>query len=654
MKDTNAYILQNKDALEALFTQIFGKYLMRYYDATGQYVVSFDKYTETSYMNSEQKTIVIASKNIDTLLKANVSALSVAYHELAHVLYTNDRVRDMMRKQTVKLLQTNHGFDMHQLIFAQPQIHAIWNVLEDQRIERLMIREFPFLKDILDPLRSILPEDDNLMTWRRQQYSSRLSNVPKALVDLCEQFAGAKNFKSPTSPAGAKILSEIFVLIFGKPNVQQPPIIDYTNVQHTPVQGSDDEPQQNGEPIDEPHGDDEDADNDQQGDDQDDDADDEGDDDTDEDGDDADDEGDDDADDDQEDEPTPDDEPVPGGDEPVVDGKPIATKQELDKRDQQLAKAKAKDDHEKAILSMLKDIQKTLRENAEMQSYAQSVVQDHKPNKDSNQPRYRIPAFTSIAQDVRNGMTAAQRKTYNSNMSHRVSVSRIVEALANKQEPKVFSNKGKDFTYLKKVVIFEDVSGSTAGRISETFSTLAYSLAKSFSTSEWWLYGSRLAKKHLTDYAYYSYEVAHRHNDAYHVGNSTGSEELLNVMNKYKNEKAVYVIITDGDIFPLINNPLFETFKHSIAIIGMIPQEYHSRIPHHFDMSKVLIQENVEKKIADLWRSLVDTTSLSYEEREQECEKYRIQIMQELQPQINTAITKGLQQVADVVKGVLR
>jgi hypothetical protein len=86
----------------------------------------------------------------------------------------------------------------------------------------------------------------------------------------------------------------------------------------------------------------------------------------------------------------------------------------------------------------------------------------------------------------------------------------------------------------------------------------------------------------------------------------------------------------------------------------MIPQEYHSRIPHHFDMSKVLIQENVEKKIADLWRSLVDTTSLSYEEREQECEKYRIQIMQELQPQINTAITKGLQQVADVVKGVLR
>jgi hypothetical protein len=640
MKDTNAYILQNQDALEALFTQIFGKYLMRYYDANGKYAVSFDKYAETSYMNSEQKVIVISGKNIETLLKANVSALSVAYHELAHVLYTNDRVRDMMRKQTLKLLDINHGFNMHQLHFAQPQIHAIWNVLEDQRIERLMIREFPFLKDILDPLRSILPDDDKLMTWRRQQYSQRLSNVPKALVDLCEQFAGAKHLKSPTSPAGAKILSEIFVLIFGKPNVQQPPVIDFTNIQHTPVQGSDDEPQQAGTPTDEPHGDDDDAD-DEDGDDQDDDADDE-------DGDDQDDDAEDEGDDED------DDEPVNGGDPIDTASKVIANKQELDKRDQQLAKAQAQDDHEKAILSMLKDIQKTLRENAELQSYAQSVVQDHKPNKDSNTQQNRIPAFTSIAQDVRNGMTAAQRKTYNSNMSHRISVSRVVEALANKQEPKVFSNKGKDFTYLKKVVIFEDVSGSTAGRISQTFSTLAYSLAKSFSTSEWWLYGSKLAKKHLTDYPYYSYEVAHRHNGAYTVGNSTGSQELLNVMNKYKQEKAVYVIITDGDIQPLIDNPLFETFKHSIAIIGMIPQEYHSRIPHHFDMSNVLNVESVERKVAQLWRNLHDTTDMSYSEREQECEKYQMTLIKETQPQISASITQALQEVSAVVKGVLR
>lgn len=666
LRDINAYILQNPDALQSLFVEIFGKYLMRYYDATGQYAVSFDTHASTSYMNSSSKQIVIALKNIIMLLQANVHVLSVAYHELAHVLYTSDRARDQMRRKAGDILLAN-GTVADRRVYhhnnVEQQLHGIWNLVEDQRIERLMVLEFPFLKDIVEPLKSVLGEDDKLFSWRRDNYSTRRAFIPAQLITLCESYAGLKKFKSPTIAVGAQILADIYALVFGKQvSATQPKTIDYENVKYQPVQGQDDEPQQQGQPMpDDQHGDDP-EDSDDQGqladdqtiddnDDQDDDAEQQDDEENGADGVEVD--GDvDEGEEDDSDIDELDDEDADDSDEELEDGNPAISQQELDKRDKELAKAQAQDDNEKGILRMLKDIQRTMRENAELQDYKNSVIEDHKPFYKGSIPEHRrIPAIFSIAQDVRNGMTAAQRKTYNSEVSNRVSVSRVVEALASKQEPRVFSNKGKDMTQLRKVVIFEDVSGSTHGVLSEMFSTTAYALAKSFTTSEWWLYGSQLVQKHLVDYPAYSAQVSQEYGN----NDGTSSQRLLNVMKKYANEKAIYVVITDGDLHPLIDHELFKKFNDSTAIIGVLDDKIKKVSKHAFDFRKDY------EKLDTTRRTLIETyvksipQNLDWPEQHAMVSEYvRHNVDPVLERERLRIINKGLQEVVAVVKSGLK
>lgn len=639
LRDINAYVLQNPDALEALFVEIFGKYLMRYYDKSGEYSVSFDNHADTSYMNSGSKQIVIALKNIISLLKANVHVLAVAYHELAHVLYTSDRVRDQMRKKAGNLLLSSGVVADHRVMHfnnVDKQLHGIWNVVEDQRIERLMVSDFPFLKDIIEPLKSAISDDDKIMTWRRGIYSQRSANVPQEIVDLCEKFAGQKKFKSPTAESGAPIIARLYEILFGKQTaVNQSQQIDYTKIKYQPIQ-DDKQPVNPGQPTpNDEHGDDEDADDDQQGDQPSDDEDE-----LDEDADDADSDGDEDGDEDGDD----------AEDTKDGDGKSTPTQKQLDQRERDLAKAQAQDDQEQGILHMLKDIQQTQRENEELQRYKDSVVEDHKPIDRPLSKQYEIPAIFSIAQDVRNGMTAAQRKSYTSNISNRVSVSRIVEALASKQEPKVFAGKGKDMTQLRKVVIFEDVSGSTHGTLSNIFSQIGYALAKSFSTSEWWLYGGRLAKKHLPDYKYMSAAVGC---DFYGTGNSTSSRSLLNVMKKYKEEKAIYVVITDGDIDQLIQDDLFKKhFNDSTAVVGILDENAKKHAKHVVNFRQDYIDaETIKRRALTEYEVSIPNDN---PEKWSMISKRGQQLDKDVQRKFLSIINKSLQEVVAVVKGRLK
>jgi hypothetical protein len=650
LRDINAYVLQNPDALEALFVEIFGKYLMRYYDKSGEYSVSFDRHADTSYMNSGSKQIVIALKNIILLLKANVHVLAVAYHELAHVLYTSDRARDQMRKKAGNLLLSSGIVADHRVMHynnVDQQIHGIWNLLEDQRIERLMVSEFPFLNDIIEPLKSALTDDDKLFTWRRGKYSQRSANVPQEIVDLCEKYAGQKRFKTPTIELGSAILARLYEILFGKQlAVNQTQTQDYTEIKYQPMQ-DDQQAQSAGQPTPtDEHGDDDDADDDQQGEQPSNDSDD-----TDDDADDIDENDDDNAsgEDELDDEDDADDEDGDVAEQPK-DAKPSPTQQQLDQRERDLAKAQAQDEQEQGILHMLKDIQQTQRENEELQRYKDSVIEDHTPLDRQLPKQYEIPAIFSIAQDVRNGMTAAQRKSFTSNISNRVNVSRIVEALASKQEPKVFAGKGKDMTQLRKVVIFEDISGSTHGTLSNIFSQIGYALAKSFSTSEWWLYGSKLAKKHLRDYKYMSAAVGC---DFYSVGQSTSSRSLLNVMKKYKEEKAIYVVITDGDINQLIQDDLFKKhFNDSTAVVGVLEDDAKLHAKHVVNFREEYI--NAEKNKSQTLNEYENSIPNDVEDKWSMIRKRSQQLDKEVERQFLSIINKSLQEVVAVVKGRLK
>jgi hypothetical protein len=251
-------------------------------------------------------------------------------------------------------------------------------------------------------------------------------------------------------------------------------------------------------------------------------------------------------------------------------------------------------------------------------------------------------------------MTAAQRKSYTSNVSNRVSVPRLVEALTSKQEPKIFSNKGKDFTQLRKVVIFEDVSGSTSGQISYVFSQIAYALARSFNMSEWWLYGSQLAKKHLKDYKYLSEKIGLNY---YNVGGCTNSDYLLNVMKKYQDEKAIFVVITDGDINSLIYSELFSKFKDSTAIVGFIHEKHTSDIKHAVNFHKefVEIREKQEEKLKSFRDSIVSSGLV------QECSSEYFEMIDIEKRKVMSdtrafmpIINRSLQQVVEIVKGKIK
>ena len=614
----NQHLLDHPEQIQTVFTRLFGVHLMRYYDASGQYVVEFDEYQDTSSQNSATKTITIALKNIKDLLKANVNVLSVAYHELAHVLYTSDVLRDRIRKLALNSLcvEDNAPFHIskfkltrnyhHVMKQVNDRCHAVWNVLEDQRIERLLAVDFKFLEPIIEPLKKTIQEDGLLMSWRKDKYATQ--TPPQEIVDLAEEFSMLrKKGKNVTAKEGARIVVEIIKKFYPQFSTDDD---DNQDNPFTKYQQSDDDqqPQQSGSPTDEPHGkdddiDDQDGDQDSQDDDaQDDDAQD-------------DDAQDDDAQDDdaQDDDGDGDD----NGDEPTtneVEQRNVAIDKEKAVKDMKdLENMQVEDNSEKAILEMLKDIKKEELRNIELREYSASVKPNRQtPVSTTNKDLQKVEKVVNISQEIRNGMTAAQRKSYTSNISPKISVSRIVEAMANRKEPKVFSNKGKDYTTLKKVVIFEDVSGSTGGFVSTLFSNIAYALATSFIGSEWWLYADFLTQKHKLDYEYVSYGMTSRPNrDAqyYDLGGGTSARNLIHVMRKYRQEKAIFIVITDGDIEDLFsgsNAEIYQEFKDKTAVVGILDDNIKANMPHHHDIKGAIkkIQDTTFSNQKDLFEKI--------------------------------------------------
>lgn len=550
IQQLNDRILNNPQILQALFEKIFGKYMTQYYgERTRGYTVHFGSTSNgTSYCDSTNKRIQIDLVNIKQQLERGISPFAVAYHELAHVLYTNDYVRDAIRDKVVaKVYVATQMGETYSLTSQINQIaHHVWNVLEDERIERKMMREFPFLRVHVDPLKRIIEDDGHLFSWRLGKYAQQ--QAPKAIVLLAETFVNDEvdplNVKTKSHGHIKRCVEAITPIVIDLlQQQQQPPQPPRTKGGNKPTKID----------FDEPVDDDNDNDN---------------------------------EDEDNDDNKT-------GGDFPTKRVSKPANKQDDDDSKQQSKEQRVQEQRmietlEKELDKIVETIQTQVQEAEYEKSLAEAHLRDIVITKKYpflNEFSYKIPVFNSQKSIVRGGMTLAQMKSYKSDISSKLNTTRLVQAIANRQEPKVFYNKGKDMQALRKVVIFHDVSGSTANDIDGIFDIVALSLAKSFEQVDWWVYGDALWKKHVEDYEMPTMLVGSH----YRIDGSTRTTYLANVMRKYQKENAIFVVLTDGDIQSLvIGNPMWEKFKDKTAFIGyldMSDDEMKQAVKHHATIS---------------------------------------------------------------------
>jgi hypothetical protein len=546
LQQINDIILADDKILTTIFTRIFGQYMMRYYgDKTKKHTVIFDNYAESSYHNSSQNVICIAKKNIVQQLKSNVNPFAVAYHELAHVLYTNDKVRDKIREKTahvlVNVMQNKNAESLsnHDPSRLQETMHSLWNVVEDERIERIMMTEYEFLRPILDPLKTIIQDDGLIMSWRLGKYANQVPD--QKVAEQCELYLQYYNDKRLSQGSRvdycSTVLATLWVLIFDQNQMLSQP---------TPPKTP---PANPGKPAKGTGGGDVD------------------------------------------DKPT---KTRGGGDKPTQDKDDSKDDSKDDGKDD----SKDDDKYLKALEKELENIEQNIQTQRIEKSYNDSVIDERKRIVVSKKVRDRynnlfaieIPLFASQKHIVRGGLTMGQAKSYKSDITSKLNKHRLVEAVVHNKEPKVFYNKGRDTTQLRKVVIFQDVSGSTHHTYDFLFDIIAYSLAKSFDQVDWWLYGDMLAKKHTQDFSTPSYLVGKEYN----IASSTNSGLLVNVMQRYANEKAIFVVLTDGDLFALFQDiSLFKKFAPQTAFVGelsSVPQDFQSELIY----KSALTQEEVK------------------------------------------------------------
>lgn len=607
----NDYLLNNPSAVEGLFTKIFGEYMLRYYDQTG-YRVHFSSHEPTSYQDANQKIIMISLENVISMLKKDIHVLAVAYHELAHVLYTDNDVRDKIRRKAIDQLhlRMQEKIDddtkyrrVMQVIRSFGYIHKIWNVVEDTRIERLLVKDYPFLKEIVDPLKTMIdPGDDELFMWRSTQ-----GKPSQEIVDLAEEFCSPKK-KSQIKRA--EILVDLFIALYFQELIDHVDQHDSDNYQEN-SQSDHDFSQEQTQKLDE----------------------------------------------------------YDGGNSSDSD---IAKKRIAEERKKELKEdykrrkaaqesmersvKKAQDDldqqikdgtisdydatreqdnidhnarlmrdyhrdskriaddyqetygeaidddtnekasaqeklqeikhiesasaQDQAIKSMLESIQKTIVEQEENKAYDRAV-QEYRYSPYEYMDYDTTKTIYNPKQKLRNGMSAAMSKRYSLDLSHKVSVDRIVRTKANKQAPQVFYNRGKDISFTKKIVIFEDVSSSTT-RFSKYFSSMAYSLAQAFESVEWWGYGDYLFKKDPKDFPYNTMAVGRHYR--IQIG-GTNARNLLSVMRKYRNKDYTYVIITDGDMQSIFEEQAtWNIFKDKVAVVGLLDNDIKKNAPHNVDL----------------------------------------------------------------------
>ena len=578
----NDYLKNNPKAVEGLFTKIFGKYMLRYYN-NDNYTVEFSMYENTSYQDEAGKRIVIAMNNVISMLNKNINVLAVAYHELAHTLYTNNDTRDKIRKKAIAhVVQESNYNDMSSVvahkfssIFTQ-RLHAIWNVIEDSRIEALLINDFDFLAPIVAPLKTMIdPNGDELFIWR---VHGKCNN--QVVQHNADSFCLPKK---QSQLQLAKYIANIYIELYMQDDIKsvqdyvqnpQDKDRDKTNGDNMQEQAlSDDsyyeimQEQQDFKRIKDNINDTQDDIKERK--------------------------------DMLESDDTSDEEKEYAQKSIAHLRKKILELQEkYDEKyghgayAQKLAEQKQDDpsktlevirslesqsDSDNAVKSMLESIQQTIIENKIEQDYNRAV-RDY-----SIKDTYYIPKIEKVysaKQKLRQGITAAQSKRYSTNISNKVNVPRIVSSKANRTAPQVFYGRGKDLSFTKKVVIFEDVSSSTM-HFTHVFSSIAHSLANSFESVEWYAYGDELFIKQKQHYDKQTRKLGSAAN--MHIG-GTSTYMLTSVMKKYQNKDYTYVIITDGDMRSLYKSDLWSYFKDKCVVMGFIDKQTRDNATYYVDI----------------------------------------------------------------------
>jgi hypothetical protein len=583
----NEYLLDNPKMVEVLFTKIFGKYMLRYYDQTG-YVVEFSTSEPTSYQNAEKKRIVISLENVITMLQSNIHVLAVAYHELAHTLYTDNDVRDKIRKKAndlvIEQMREDTTLDSHELhvavgeLYAGNHLHNVWNVLEDTRIERLLGEDFPFLKEIIEPLKTMIdPQKDHLFMWRSEKGSPR-----QDIVDEAEAFCTKKKVSQLSR---AKNIANIFIKLYLKDLVDKSRNGNRTsskekessartkvmeNKRQEAMKDMYSAKQRHAKDIQEKLEDT--------------------------------------LQDLEKDNLTPNEKDALSErrkkleewlESKVSESKELARDYlesynkditEQNSPYEQLETIK-KLDIETTLDSAIKDIlfkaQNTIIENQENISYNDSV--ENYPNNIDTMFLKKAKLYYNPKQSLRQGITASQSKKYSIDLSNKVNVGRIVSSKANRTAPQVFYNRGKDISFTRKVVVFEDISSSTTD-FTHLFSSIAYSLSQAFDSVEWWGYGNKLFLKKPKDYQFLTRNLgSSQHLDIH----GTEAYRLLNVMKKYKNLDYTYVIITDGDMSSVFKDKeTWDYFKNKTVVTGFLTQDIKKNSPHSIDLFSEIAKLN--------------------------------------------------------------
>ncbi len=586
--DLNQFLIANPKAVEGIFTRLFGRYFMRYYKKAKGYSVDYSSYESSSYNDARSKQIVIAAKNVNSLLKLNIPILAVAYHELAHTLYTSQTTKHRILEQV--RMDTSYRYTQH-------LVHTLWNVLEDERIERKMMKQYKFLKPIIENLTDFIKDDFLVMSWRKGNHHL----APQQLVALCEEFAN-----KTTIDRSAKIIIEIletFVKVEQLKTYEEQvddaveeyedqKELDAENDDTIEDDASDDDTYEDdvdeGEDEIDAENDDDEEDYERQSNNEDDvvpdysnedeviyeeahqqENNDNADDNVDEDVD--------DVDDDKKIEEFDDEE------KPEEDEENFKELTELEKMFKDLERVDAGE--QEVVLDILKGYQNDVIEQIEIAKFNRSVkpttrsLQDHK--KGYRLRWYPIKNVYNAKHKLRQGMSQAQTKAFSLNISNRVSVQRLIEAKSSRKEPKVFYGKGKDVEFMRKVVIFEDVSASTHS-VSPLFSSIGLALANSFEMVEWWAYGNYLYQKHQKDFKYSTYACGGFKG----LNGGTNSQYLLNVMRKYRSQDCLYVIITDGDMGSFFrDDETYKIFKDKTCVVGLLDDDIKAKMPHHYDIS---------------------------------------------------------------------
>jgi hypothetical protein len=542
----NQYLLAHPEKTEHLFVNIFGKYMMRYYDQDKNYAIRYSRQLETSYNDPHRKIIAIAESNVRLLLSMDIPILAIAYHELAHSLYTKQTTRNKI----IDLVYYSRHSGSHSL----EEVRTIWNVLEDEYIERRMVKEFDFLKEILEPLRTCVEPDDKLMGWRKGLRGK--DGIDQRVIQLAERFAE----KRLSADKSADIIRDILALYANDNQMPQMEMNSYKK-QEEPKQG-DGDPKDNEEEKNKGEDNEEEKNK-----------------------------GEDNKDGENKDNENEDEEGGVGNKEEKVQSEVGKRIERLENERKKIEELEGDENIKKLLLNATDESinqQRRLRYNE-----AVKVVKGPRSYRHATQ---RITEIYNGKHEIRGMQALAQSKSHSMQITHRINVPLLVEKEASRKAPSVFYGKGKDVSFTKKVVIFEDVSGSTHNFTRE-FSEIARAISNAFEETEWWAYGSKLYLRHPRDLPYYSYYEANGVGITY----ATNSQHLLSVMEHYKNEDNTYVIITDGYVGRLLSDPLYQKFKDKIVFIGIITRDMEKASKHtvkYFQAKRELLDKGVERRKA--------------------------------------------------------